>query len=144
MKRPGEADPAIHHTIEGGRPLFHAMDSAMTREAPSSSETSAEMYWNRWVGEGAAACISASADSSLPTFLATMMILAPFFASWIAALFPIPSEAPVKRTVLPLTSNLFLLKRPMIVGARRRIGRTRETVQMAGREMGRKSMVKRI
>lgn len=56
MKRPGEAEPAIHHTMLGERPLFQAIASAITLEAPSSSDTSAEMYWNRWVGEVAAAC----------------------------------------------------------------------------------------
>lgn len=44
---------------------------------------------------------------------------------------------------LPLTSNLFLLKRPMIVGTRRRIGRMREMVQRDGREMGREAIVRR-
>jgi hypothetical protein len=55
MKRPGEEEPAMHHTIEGDWPLFHAIASAMTRAAPSGSETSADMYWNRWEGEIAAA-----------------------------------------------------------------------------------------
>jgi hypothetical protein len=54
MKRPGADAPAIHHTISGAWPLFHAIASAITRAAPSGSATSAEMYWNRWV-EGSAA-----------------------------------------------------------------------------------------
>ena len=35
--------------------LFQAMASAMTRAAPAGSETSAEMYWKRWVGDAAEA-----------------------------------------------------------------------------------------
>jgi hypothetical protein len=37
----------MHHTMSGLAPAFHAMASAMTREAPSGSDTSAEMYWKR-------------------------------------------------------------------------------------------------
>lgn len=65
---------------------------------------------------------------------ATMMRFAPFCASCFATLLPMPSEAPNRRTVLtwlsdeaeqtsgrvahtlPLTSNLFLLKNPIMVG----------------------------
>ena len=74
------------------------------------------MYWTRWVEGSAAeawwfcqmlltggsrelALISSNASSSFPTLRATMMMLAPFCASCFATLLPIPSEAPVMRTV---------------------------------------------
>ena len=44
----------MHHTMSGLSPLFQAIASAMTRAAPSGSETSALIYWKRWV-EGFAA-----------------------------------------------------------------------------------------
>jgi len=54
----GKADPAMHHTMSGDEPPFHAMHSLMTREAPSASDTSAEKYWKRCVdGEDAEALI---------------------------------------------------------------------------------------
>ena len=43
----------MHHTTSGARLSFQAIASAMTRAAPSGSETSALMYWNRWEEEAA-------------------------------------------------------------------------------------------
>jgi hypothetical protein len=108
--------PAMHHTISGVWPWFQAMASATTRADPSVSVRSAEMYWNRWVDGSAAeawgpcqmeltrrreelALISPNASSSFPTLRATITMFAPFCASCLATLLPIPSEAPVMRTV---------------------------------------------
>lgn len=128
MKRPGMEAPAMHHTISGACPLFHAIASATTRAFPSGSERSAEMYWNRWVegldAEAWGSCqmvltcwreelalISANASSSLPTLRDTIMMFAPFCASCMATLLPIPSEAPVMRTVCNASGEAGMIER---------------------------------
>jgi len=43
MKRLGYDEPAIHHTISGACPLFHAVHSAIKRAALPSTARSAAM-----------------------------------------------------------------------------------------------------
>jgi hypothetical protein len=47
-KRPGKAEPAMHHTMSGAMPLFHALVSVITRWVSAEEERSADMKWKLW------------------------------------------------------------------------------------------------
>lgn len=80
--------------------MFHATVSVTTRAHSGAVVTSARMAWKRWVsGERAFFEMDVRASARLSPPRATMIMLAPFAASWRAAPRPRPFEPPVIRMV---------------------------------------------